>query len=140
VTFVAPTGQTFVDTGGPYKNTDFCVANGQNLSTVDAVLAAAGGQASLGDRVTNASNGSGVPNVKIVLYQANGGGSRGAWIRDEVTNGNGNYGFSVSGGCYVLDFVAPGSRTWTATGGQYLRRAACVSAGQTNNNLDGVLN
>lgn len=140
VTFVAPSGQTFTDTGSPYKNSDFCVSDGQNLTTVDAVLAAPGGQATLGDRVTNASNGAGVSNVKVVLYQANGDGSRGSWIRDATTNGNGNYSFSVGGGCYVLDFVAPSGRTWTTTGGQYLRRSACVSPGQTNNSLDGVLN
>lgn len=139
VTFVAPGGQTFVDTGTQYKNSDFCVADGQNLTTVDAVIASPGGQAGLGDRVTNASNGAGVSGVKIVLYQANGDGSRGQWVRDTTTNGNGNYSFTVSAGCYVLDLVAPGSRTWTDTGGQYLRRSACVGAGETNNGLDGVL-
>ncbi|MEM9653788.1 MAG: hypothetical protein AAGA65_16975, partial [Actinomycetota bacterium] len=89
VTFVAPSGQTFVDTGGAYKNAAFCVVNGQDLTTVDAVLSAPGGQASLGDRVTNAANGAGVSGVKIVLYRASGDGSRGQWVRDTTTNGSG---------------------------------------------------
>lgn len=140
VTFIAPSGQTFVASGGGFLNRAFCAASGQDVTDVDAVLASGASQASLGDRVTNASNGAGVAGVKIVLYRANGDGSRGDWIRDTATDGGGTYRFDVSPGCYVLDFVAPAGRSWTATGGQYLQRFGCVGAGQANNDLDGVLN
>ena len=140
VTFIAPTGGSFVATGTGYQDRSFCVSNGENLTTIDAVLAASGSQATLGDRVTNASNGSGVPNVLLVLYQANGDGSRGQYLRSALTNAAGNYGFAIPSGCYVIDFVAPSGRTWVSTGGVYQQLARCVAAGAVDNSLDGVLN
>ncbi|MEM7341132.1 MAG: hypothetical protein AAF467_20915 [Actinomycetota bacterium] len=95
-----------------------------------------GGQATIGDRVTNAS-GAGVSGVTIDLFaEANGG--RGAWLGDARTNANGTYSFNTAAGCYVLVFIAPSGQTWQG-GSQYLQRSVCVNAGETDNSVDVVL-
>lgn len=139
VTFIAPAGYTFAATGTGFRNRSFCASAGQNLTNIDAVLVGGASAATLGDSVTNA-NGSGQGGVKIVLYRANPDGSRGTWLRPTFTANDGSYGFTVDGGCYVLDFLAPSGRTWASNGLSYQQRFSCVSAGATDNSLDGVLN
>ncbi len=137
VTFVAPSGSTFVDSGSSWQNTSFCVTDGQTLSSVDATVAGSGG-ASIGDRVTNQA-GSGVAGVAIDLFQANGDGSRGAYLRSTATNSNGNYRFDVTPGCYVVTFVAPSGQTFTTTGTGYANSYVCLDPGQTDNSIDATL-
>ncbi len=85
-------------------------------------------------------NGSGEPNVKIVLYRAAGDGSRGQWVGPTFTDSSGTYSFSVGAGCYVLDFVAPDGRTWAGSNGRFRQLSACVESGETNNTIDATLN
>ena len=139
VTFIAPSGETFERTGTRYQNGSFCAAAGDRLTDIDAVLLSPATAAAIGDRVT-VQGGGGVAGVKIVLYRASGDGSRGQWLRSTSTDGNGNYRFSVAAGCYVLDLVAPDGRSWVATGGRYHQQSTCLSAGGTDNSIDGVLN
>lgn len=140
VTFIAPNNSVFAASGGAFQNTPFCLSNGQTLNSVDAVLVGSGSQGTLGGRVTNATGGAGVSSIKLVLYQANGDGSRGAWVRPVFTNGSGNFTTQVTPGCYVFDYVAPNGRTWASSGGQYVQRSTCVSAGQSIDNLNERLN
>ncbi|MGH1492805.1 MAG: hypothetical protein ACRBK7_25995 [Acidimicrobiales bacterium] len=139
VTFIAPAGEVFSANGGRYLNQSFCADAGQDLTDIDAELVVAGQGAEIGGRVTNRSN-QGVSDVLAVLYQATSDGSRGQFLGSAETDNPGNYRFSVTAGCFVIDLVAPGGRTWVATGGLYQQLFGCVEAGETDVSLNGVLN
>jgi hypothetical protein len=139
VTFVAPQGETFTVSGAGWENRSFCAADGEDLTDVDAELVSAGDVAVLGGRVTNRSN-QGVYQVVAVLYETAADGSRGRFIRSTETDRPGNYRFEVTGGCFVVDLIAPEGRTWVRTGGQYEQLSGCVEAGETNSGLRAVLN
>ena len=137
VVFIAPDGTSFTG-GGRYLQQAVCVTAGETDNSVDAVLAGGQGGAGIGNRVTR-SGGGGVAGVVIDLFTAGGDGTRATWLGDDTTDGNGNYGFDVAPGCYVVVFIAPGGSSFQG-GGAFLERFVCVAAGETDNGIDAVLN
>ncbi|MEM9562764.1 MAG: hypothetical protein AAGA93_09120 [Actinomycetota bacterium] len=136
VVFIAPSGSSFQG-GGQYLERRVCVAADASDLSVDAVIAGGAGSALIGDRVSFA-NGGGASGVVVDLFTATGDGSRGTWLGDDTTNGNGTYGFDVAPGCYVVVFIAPSGSSFQG-GGQYLQRLVCVSAGERDLTVDAVL-
>ncbi len=138
ITFIAPAGETFVSTAGRFRNRQFCAVEGQDVGGLDATILSVSAQATLAGQVVE-SAGPGVAGVKIVLYRANADGSRGQWLRPTVTDVSGGFSLSVGSGCYVLDFVAPTSRSWVSTGRRFQQLSVCVEANQAATALDGAL-
>ena len=137
-TFIAPEGRTFIN-GGGFLNAPFCAQAGETVTGIDAELIGQSAGSSIGDSVTNA-DGSGAPDAEVALYEANGDGSRGRYLRSERPASDGSYLMTVAPGCYVIDLVAPSGQTWAATGGPYLQYATCLAGGESDLGIDGVLN
>ncbi len=136
VTFIAPSGRSFTD-GNSWFNAAACVAAGETVSGVDAVLqSTADESASIGGSVTG--DGGGVAGVTVDLFTAAGDGSRGTYVRSTTTDGSGDYSFSVDAGCYVVTFIAPSGQQFT-NGSPWLNAGVCVAAGETVDSLDAAL-
>ncbi len=139
VTFGAPVGETFVESGTKWLNRHVCLSDGQVergiLATVNTgangQLATAGG--------TISDGGAAVSGIKIDLFEANGDGSRGAFQRPTTSAPDGSFEFTTDPGCYVLTYIAPEGRTWTSTGSKWWNRAYCVTAGQSRSDMDAEL-
>lgn len=81
----------------------------------------------------------GTSGVKVDLFSANGDGSRGQYLRDTYTDGNGNYYLDVNDGCFVITMVAPSGRTFT-NGSQWNQQRVCVQNNQSPDRVNGNLN
>ncbi len=138
VTFIGSGGTTFVGSNAQWFNRHVCVSNGQTVNTVDAtVQGGGGGNATIGNRVTD--GGGGASGVSVDLFTMNADGSRGSYLRSTSTNSNGNYSFGVSPGCYTVTFIAPSGRLFSATGNSWHNVSVCLTSGQTDNTVDSAL-
>ncbi len=125
LTFIAPDGRTF--TGGrQWHQPSACVQAGETISGLDIALEGAGPGATVGGTVTQADGG--VAGVVVDLFTAQADGSRGVWLGDATTDGDGRYQHPVSAGCYVLTFIAPDGETFS-NGSRWYQPAVCVEAG-----------
>jgi hypothetical protein len=138
VTFIAPDGETFQTTQGPFQNTPFCASAGETVTGIDASLLSATGQSEIGGVIGNAF-GLPVANVRVVVYEANGDGTRGRWLGRAFSEDNGDWRFPVAAGCYVADLIAPAGLQWAENDSGFLQRFGCVDPGATNFTLNGVL-
>lgn len=137
VVFIAPDGRSFQG-GSRYAERRTCVDGTDDLS-LDAVLLAAGGAASIGDRVTFSSSGAGAQGVDIDLFAAvDGSRLRAEWLGSTTSAADGTYRFPVTPGCYVVVFIAPSGQNFV-NGGRYSEQYTCVSAGQNVTTIDAVL-
>ncbi len=108
VTFVAPEFTSFVD-GSGFRSVDVCVASGETVAGIDAVL--------IDDRATDArafgrvvddKTRDPVAGVVIDLFTADEAGNRLEYLRSATTGADGEAEFRLSpAGCYALTFVAP---------------------------------
>ncbi len=128
VTFTAPAGGAFPDSGGPYLQRYLCLEAGESNTGVDAVVNPGGSTpASIGGTVTN--DGAAFGGLVVDLFAANGDGSRATWLGDQATGDAGTYAFApVEPGCYVLVFIAPDGFEMVG-GNRWLERQICVGAG-----------
>lgn len=133
LTFEAPEGQTF--NGSRWLEQARCVSVGQQIDDANAVLDGAAA-ASIGGTIT-AADGSPAVGIGVDLFEQSADGSRGQWLGDTTTDGSGNYSFGVDPDCYVATLIAPTGQTFN--GSQWFQTAGCVTAGQTLDTLDGVL-
>ncbi len=138
LTFIAPEGLTFTN-GSPWYQPSQCVAAGQQVGGIDAVVAGGGGggQSSIAGTVFRSGNG--VAAVAVDLFAASADGSRGAWLAQATTDASGAYSFVVEPGCYVLTFIAPEGLTFT-NGSQWYQPSQCVAAAQQVGGIDASLN
>lgn len=84
-------------------------------------------QLRLGDRVTF-TNGNGVSDVKVDLFEAASPYNRGAFVATTRTGSTGYYGFNVQNGCFILVFEAPTGTSFSPSGpDQWDQRHACIS-------------
>lgn len=128
----APDGSSFTS-GSVWENRSFCL---ETSSVVVPVVLVGNSDASISGEVTR--SGSGQSGVNVDLFQVNGDGTRGAYLRSAATDGAGSYTFAVNAGCYILTFVAPSGQTFT-NGSQWLETALCVSPGQASTGNDAEL-
>lgn len=141
LTFVAPTGETFVESGSPWLNRHVCLSDGQVETNVPATVNVGVGQndATAGGAITDGGNP--VGNVQVDLYKAGADGSRGSFEQLTQSGGDGRFSFTIAeAGCYTLTYIAPDGRTWTDTGSRWWNRTFCISAGQNISDLNAVLN
>ena len=138
LTFIAPTGRTFVGSG-QWLQSPLCVESGQAVTGQDATLTGGGpdpGDTAIGGAVDDGDGP--VAGVAIDLFTANADGSRGSWLAQTTTTADGSYRFDVDPGCYVLTFIAPAGRTFT-NGSPWFQPGQCVDDGQTITALDATL-
>ena len=136
VTFIAPDGARFTN-GDSWLNQDVCVEAGEAVTGIDVQIRSAAVLATVGGSVT-AADGSPVASVSVGLFEANGDGSRGAWVGDGQTEADGTYRFVTVAGCYVATFVAPVGESFVGGNG-WLNVGACVEAGETVSDLNAQL-
>lgn len=136
VTFTAPQGSRFVD-GSRWANVSGCVQAGESAGSMDAVLAAGGSTATVGDSVIY-TDGSPVQGVKVDLFSALADGGRGDYLRYAETDAAGGYQFTVAAGCYVVTFVALDGQTFT-NGSGWLNTSVCVQSGEQVDTVDAVV-
>lgn len=130
VTFIAPDGRTFTN-DRRWLNASDCLGEG-GITTLDATLTVDGGQDDATIEGTVSGQGEGpVAGVPVEVFTQNADGSRGTWLRTEVTGPDGRYRFGVDAGCYTITFVAPTGRTWVETSTTWYNAPDCVSPGQT---------
>ena len=86
--------------------------------------------------VTNAS-GTGVSEVPIDLFAANGDGSRSTYLGSYRTN-NGYYYFGPADGCYVITMTAPANDSFVGASKWY-QRPVCVSGGKIPDYINATL-
>lgn len=138
VVLIAPTGTTF-DSGSRYLEKGLCVeasvvGAGPN-GVIDDGPPRPAGPSSIGDRATY-ETGEPVPGLKVDLFAAGGDGSRSRFLGFTRTDDEGSYRFEVEAGCYVLVFIAPDGATFTAGGGRYHQRSACIGADRDETGID----
>jgi len=140
LTFQAPAGESFVESGGQWLNQHVCLTDGQVADDIAATVDMGSGAQ---DAVAGGTISDGVDpvaGVQVDLYAANGDGSRGAYLRSDTSDAAGAFSFTVSdAGCFVFTYIAPVGETWTTTGTRWWDRVFCVNAGETDLTLDGVL-
>ncbi len=141
LTFIAPPGQTFTN-GSPWYQTGFSVGAGEAATGLDATLSGGGdgggGAASISGRVTDGA-GAPVAGVAVDLFEANGDGSRGAWLGQVSTGPDGAYSHQAEAGCYVLTFIAPDGRTFS-NGSRWYQPSRCLQPAEQATGVDAVLN
>ncbi len=141
ITFVAPAGETFVESGSQWLNRHVCLSDGQVETNVPATVNVGAGQndATAGGAITRGGNP--VGNVQVDLYKAGADGSRGSFEQLTRSGGDGRFSFTIAeAGCYTLTYIAPDGQTWTDTGSRWWNRTFCISAGQNIGNLNAALN
>lgn len=140
LTYIAPGEQTWRASGTRWLNRLHCLEAGQQIRDADAVLSGSATRPGfLGGRVTD-TNDRARAGVGVDLFQMAPDGSRGRWLQQVATGGDGRFGHEVqSPACYVLTYIAPSGETWTASGNRWLNRSTCVEAGQRITNADAVL-
>jgi protocatechuate 3,4-dioxygenase beta subunit len=112
-----------------------CVAAGQSVDLGQAV-ASQPGATLIGGRVTD-TDGRPVESVRAVLFALNADGSRGRFLDRTFSDGNGDYRFSVTDGCYQVKLIAPdGARFGNRLS---LTRSSCVVDGSGRSDLDATL-
>ncbi len=139
LTFIAPDGDRFADSGGRFTNRSYCATAGQDVVAVDAELSGQqGDDAVIGGRVTGA-NGSPVAALKTNLFTANAEGRRAQFVGVAFTDNDGRYRFNVSGGCYVVVLIGSDGQTFAGSGTRFLEVGLCVASGETNDSVNGQL-
>jgi hypothetical protein len=97
------------------------------------------GPATVGGTVTSSDGGT-VEGLVVDLFTAVDAQTRGQWLGDASTNGAGEFRFAdVPAGCYFLTFIAPDGATFPASASRWLNTYVCVEAGQTNVELNAVV-
>ncbi len=132
VTFSAPAGETFNDSG--WLNVGRCVEVDEAASDVNAVLdGAETSTARLGGAVT-AGDGSPAPGVGVDLFEQAADGSRGSFLDNTQTDDAGLYSFDVEEGCYVTTFIASEGQTFN--GNPWFQTSGCVVVDETLDTLN----
>ncbi len=129
LTFVAPPDQTFTN-GDPWFNSGICVDPGETVN-VNATLNPGGGSDGTIAGTVQRVGAGGVGGVAIDLFETAADGSRGQYLESTVTSADGTFEFTVSGGCYVLTFIAPPGQTFI-TGSPWYQPGVCVDPGGTS--------
>ena len=141
ITFVAPAGQQFTN-GAPFlSSATTCVAAGEEATVPPATLVSLSTLGSVSGTVRqDGTISGGVEGVSLGIFEANGDGSRGAWLRDTVTAADGTYRFDgLTPACHVITFVAPPGQLFT-NGSQYFSTGPlCVAAGEEIPEIDATL-
>ncbi len=139
LTFVAPTGETFAESGNPWLNHHVCLSDGQVETNVPATVDVGVGanNAVAGGSITD-SNGA-VSGVNIDLFVATADGSRGAFLRSATSEGDGSFQITLDPGCYVFTYTAPDGRSWVSSGSSWWNLGFCVTAGETATDFDATL-
>lgn len=140
LTFTAPAGERFVQSGNEWLNRHVCLTDGQVATDIPATVDMGAGElaATAGGVI---SNGAGpVSGVQVDLYGATGDGSRGAFLQADTSDSAGAFSFTVDEpGCFVFTYIAPAGQTWTTTNTRWWDRVFCVNAGETDLTLNAVL-
>ena len=86
------------------------------------------------------ANGSGpVSGIQVDLFSQAADGSRDAYLDTQYSDAAGRFAFTTEPGCYTTVAIAPSGRSFVG-GSQYAERSGCVTAGQTDDGFDAVLN
>ena len=135
VTFIAPDGTRF-ENGGRWLNDGGCAQNGGSTTINATLVGVGGGDGSVAGNVSR--NGSPTSGVVVDLFSAQADGSRGSWLGDVATDGNGNYTIATAPGCYVLTFIAPEGQTFT-NGSRWYQTQVCLEAGEKATGVNATL-
>lgn len=140
LTFVAPEGETFVESGSTWLNRYTCLSAGQVETDITATVDVGGNQAEQAAGGVITSGGNPLSGVQVDLYKANGDGSRGAFEQLTSTGADGMFSFDIAEpGCFILTYIAPEGETWTNTGTRWWNRSFCITSGETITDLNATL-
>lgn len=139
VTYIAPDGESFVESGSQWHSLGRCAVGGPTVWSSSATLDRAGPSEDgiAGGEVSD--GGDPVDGLVVDLFTATADGGRGTFLADATTGSDGRYQFTVSPGCYVLTLIAPPGRSFVDTSTQWTNRPFCAKAGEAVTDIDAAL-